>query len=96
MSDGGDPNAVIQLKIIDSIWKPLEQMLAKGRILVNRPALRMLLDELDDTLDLGLEGEPKARPPSFVVSHRVVKLLLGVVMEDDGLHEYFSRSSAKT
>jgi hypothetical protein len=96
MSDSGDPNALIQLEIIDSKGKALERTLAKYCILVNGPTLRMSPDEIGDTLDLGQKHEPEAGPPRFVIGHRVIDLRLGVVMEDNRLHAYFSRRSAKT
>jgi hypothetical protein len=52
MSDSGDPNALIQLEIIQSIRKAPERTLAKFGILVKHPALRMPSDELRDALDL--------------------------------------------
>ncbi len=92
MSDSGDPNALIQLKIIDSKGKSIERTLAKYCILVGRPAPRMSLDELGDALDLSQKHEPEAGPSRFVVGHRAIDLPLGVVVEDDLLHPRKSAS----
>jgi hypothetical protein len=84
MSDGCDPDDLVQIEIVEAIREPLEEASLKASLSVGWPSVRVTSDEPDEGLDFFLEGDSCFQ---LGISRRV---------EDDRLHEYLARISAKT
>ena len=54
-----NPDQVFKLKIEDTEWKALQQALSVGCALVDRPTIRMSLDQIDNVLYFDLKGKTK-------------------------------------